>query len=1084
MAQPCEGEPGARFVGREAERAVFLRNLDLPLGASDHRRRFHVHGDSGVGKTFLVEELKRLAREHGALTAYVDEDAGSVPDALEVICRQFAAQGRRMKALERRLAVYRERRREAEAALRAQEPEPASAGSRAAVEVGIGVLESAVPGSALLTRALPADLIAQGADRLRAGLSSRFRNADDIDLVLHPEGALTPVLLRELRTAASAVPRIVLFFDTYERTGPFLDPWLHDMVRKRDEHGGPPDEVVVVTAGQLPLPAGRWNGVDGVVELPLAPFTESEARQLLAGKGVVAEPVVAEVLRLTGGLPVLVSTLAEKRPGDPEQIEDPSADAVQRFLRAEPEVRHEVARLCALPRRLDGDVFRVLVDLPDGELDAQYRWLRGLPFVGERGGRVRYHDVVREPMLRQERLHYPRRWRERHRRLAAAFAEWREDVGEGREAEDLWADEEWRALRLEETYHLLCARPTAALADTLRLFVEACREDEVEGRRWARMLQDAGGDTDHTQSADWGRELGEALDDESGLARALDLLLTRPGLDPRGRAAAHALRGREWRHEGEYGRALEEYDRAIELDPDAPLAHYGRGLTLQLMDDYPAALTALDRADALSPDTGWIIAERAETYRMAGRYEEALTDFDRALALDPTDAGALTGRAVCRHVLGRYDEALADFNRSFAIDDDLWTLIRRARLRFSRGELEQAYADFDLAVSRAPDVAWVASERGDNYRLAGRHEDAVTELGRATTLDPDHASAWASRGAALGELGRGEEAAADLDRAIELRPGYAWALAMRSRAKDLIGDEAGKFADLEAAVAAAPDALWIRRELGSEYLDAGRHDEATAALRHCLDQDPEDASSWAILGTVHRAREDHAEALRHLDRALALSPDYGWAYAQRARVGLATGRTDQTLADLDRCVSLGTERDWARGTAVELLVLCERWDEAEARFTDDMDDWAPELHRHAGRWAEAHRAAEKFREGGGEPVAGLFEVALTVSRAEGLPAAAPLWRELARLVREDTDLSPLRRAQAHCFTGCALSDPPTAEQGLAETLALNPDWLHLAQLASILTDLRDSAGADVLRTTACLERVVEARDAVPARYAE
>ncbi|PWI16226.1 hypothetical protein DI272_20185 [Streptomyces sp. Act143] len=1079
MAQPPGWVPDDDgFVGREAERAAFLGNLDLPPDAPDHCRRFHVRGDSGVGKTFLVEELKRLARDRGALTAYVDEDTGSVPDALDVICRQFAAQGRRLKPLERRLAVYRERRREAEAALRAQEPEPTSAGSRAAVGLGLGVLETAVPGGALLTRALPADLIAQGADRLRAGLSTRFRNADDIDLVLHPEAALTPVLLRELRAAASAVSRIVLFFDTYERTGPFLDPWLHGLFRKTDEHGGLPDEVVVVTAGQLPLPTGRWNGC---VELPLAPFTDAEARRLLAGKGVVAEPVVAEVLRVTGGLPVLVSTLAEKRPDGLDQVEDPSAGAVERFLRAEPLARHDVALLCALPRWLDGDVFRVLVDLPDGELGAQYRWLRGLPFVGERGGRVRYHDVVREPMLRQERLHFPHRWRERHRRLAAAFAAWRQDVADGLEPDGLWTDEEWRALRLEETYHLLCARPAATLAGALRLFVEACREDEVEGRRWARMLQDAGGATDHTPSADWGAELGGALDGEGGLGRALDLLLTRPGLDPRGRAAAHALRGREWRHDRQYGRALEEYDRAIELAPDTVLAHYGRGLTLQLMGDHPAALTALDRADALSPDTGWIIAERAETHRLAGRVEEAVAGFDRAIALDPTDAGALTGRAVCRHALGRYDEALADFNRSFAIDDNLWTLIRRARLRSDRGEPEQAFADFDLAVSRAPDVAWVASERGDAYRLAGRYEDAVTELGRAVAVDPDHASAWASRGTALGELGRAEEALADLDRAIALRPGYAWALVMRSRARYVNGDEAGRFADLEAASAAAPDALWIRRELGSEYLDAGRHEEAITALRHCLDQDPEDASSWAILGMVHRVREDHAEALRHLDRAIALASDYGWAYAQRARVGLATGRTDQTLADLDRCVDLGREPDWARRTAVELLMLCERWEEAEARLTDGMDDLALELHRHAGRWAEARRVAERMRTGD-EPVAGTFEAALTVSRAEGLPAAAPLWRELVRLVEEGTGLSPLQHAEARCFTGCALSDRPTAERGVAEVLALNPDWESLASLASILTDLRDSEGADVPAVTACLEPVVAARDAVRARY--
>ncbi len=51
-----------------------------------------------------------------------------------------------------------------------------------------------------------------------------------------------------------------------------------------------------------------------MTSLPLQPFTEAEARGLLAERGVTAEPVVAEALRLTGGLPVLLSTIAGTRP--------------------------------------------------------------------------------------------------------------------------------------------------------------------------------------------------------------------------------------------------------------------------------------------------------------------------------------------------------------------------------------------------------------------------------------------------------------------------------------------------------------------------------------------------------------------------------------------------------------------------------------------------------------------------------------------------------------------------------------------------------------------------------------------------
>ncbi|MEV7734999.1 tetratricopeptide repeat protein [Streptomyces sp. NPDC088921] len=1078
----------AGFVGREAERTAFLRNFDIPATDARHRFRFHVHGSAGIGKTSLVQELAQLARERGALTAYVDDGVGSVPEAMETLCREFVDQGRRLKDLERRLATWRDRRREAEAATLAtlapeSSPEPASAGSRMAVDLGLGALEAALPGAGLVTRALPADRLAQGADRLRAGLGARFRNLDDVDLVLTPERVLTPVLLAELRSAASAVPWIVLFFDTYERTGPFLDPWLYDVLTKPREHGRLPAAVVVVTAGQRPLDSARWGGLDSVAEVPLAPFTEAESRRLLAARGVVAEPVVEEVLRLTGGLPVLVSTLAARRSDGPDDVIDPSTTAVQRFLKPEPEPLRKVARACALPRRLDADVFRVLMASTEDEMDSQYAWLTGLPFVAQRGGRLQYHDVVRVQMLRLERRRSRTEWTARHRRLAQAFAEWREDAEFGRRAEELWTDEEWWELRLEEVYHLLCARPPAALAEALRGFVVACREDEVVARRWARMLEEAGDAADNAVLREWGRSLAAALaDEENGVTRATDLLLTRPGLDPAGRAEAHALRGRDLRNRQEYAQALEEYDRALELDPEQPLAHYGRGVTHQLLDDYPAALAALDRAAELAPDSGWILAERAETYRLASRLDEADADFSRAVALDPTDDIALTGRAVCRHSMGRLDESLADFNRALSIDPEyLWALVRRARLHRARGDLDKAFADLDRAAALAPEVAWVASERGDAYRLAERYEEAVAELGRAVSLEPGYASALASRAEALYELERYEEALADFDRAVGLIPDYAWALAMRSRVRSRLDDRNGMFEDLRRATEAEPGAHWIQAELGWAYWTAGRHDEASAAFQAVLAQDPAHETALAGLGAIHHARKSYEEALHHLDRAVAADPEYAWAYGRRGRVCLAIGRTEQALSDLDRCVALDAEMTWERSAAIELLLGCGRWEEAGERLaaTDsaELDDVRAEFHRHHGEWARARALAERLRTT--DPLTGTYQLAMTVHRSEGPAAAEPLWRDLAHLVEQDPDMAPVMRAQAHCFLGCALSDDPAADRGLSELLALTPEWDDLATLSGVLTELAAApATGRPSHATTCLTTVTEAKDAI------
>ncbi|MGW3492650.1 tetratricopeptide repeat protein [Streptomyces sp. NPDC001020] len=774
----------AGFVGRGAERAAFRANFTVLPEDERHRFLFHVHGNAGVGKTFLVGELEQIARERGALTAYIDESAGSVPEAMAAISRRFAAQGHRFKDLDRLLAAHRERRHEAEAAVVAtleSEPEGPSTGSLVAARAGLVGL-GMVPGIGAFAGALDADRLARQADRLRAGIGARLRDQEDVQMVLSPERVLTPVLLGELSNAAAQAPWIVLFFDTYERTGPFLDGWLHE-VMTTDRHGALPATVVVVTAGQLPLDTARWGGfADFVQDLPLEPFTDAEARGLLAAKGVVNEPVVGEVLRLTGGLPVLVSTLAQARPADPDDVGDPSATAVERFLKWEQDpVRRGVALACALPRWLDADVFRVVTDGEEIELDALYEWLRDLPFTDERGARVRYHDVVRAPMLRLLRRRSPRAWADHHRRLAEAFGRWREDAEAGLGEEERWSDERWRELRLAETYHALCATPRAALPGALGDLVDAGVFGDEELRRWVRLLAEAGEDTDAEAVRTWGHDLSAALTG-GGPAEALRLLLTRARGDEPWRAKAWALRGDALARDGADTRALEDYDRALALDPDLVRAHRAKAVSLSATGDHEAALVLLDRLQELEPDNSWNVILRGEIHRLLRHYDEAVRDLSEGIRHNPASEFAWASRGATYERNGDFDAALADLNQALEIKPDyVWALARRARVWRGRGEPARQLDDLNRALTLQPDWKWGRCERGDALRVAGRDEEALADYDIAIALDPAYASAYASRGVSLANLGRREQALADLNRAVELRPGYTWALEALAR---------------------------------------------------------------------------------------------------------------------------------------------------------------------------------------------------------------------------------------------------------------------------------------------------------------
>ncbi|MFY4719902.1 tetratricopeptide repeat protein [Streptomyces sp. LaBMicrA B280] len=1088
----------AGFIGRGGERAAFRANLDLPPEDERHRFLFHIHGQAGVGKTFLVRELEQTARERGALTAYVDEGVGSVPEALAVLSREFARQDVEFKKLDRALTSYRERRHEAEAvaagldSVTPKGPSPVTATAVRAGLVGLGL----IPGAAPFAGAVDPAQVAQAADRLRQGLSARFGSQDDVQLVLSPERTLTPKLLDELESAASTVPWIALFFDTYERTGPFLAHWLHDLMTS-DRYGTLPANVIVVTAGQQPFDRARWGGfADFMTEIPLGPFTEAEARGLLADRGVLAEPVVAEVLRLTGGLPLLVSTLAEQRPADSADVGDPSATAVERFLKWEQDpARRAVALACALPRSLDLDVFRAVV--ADPESDALFGWLSGLPFVDDRRGRLRYHDLVRETMLRLLRGRSPQEWRERHEALAVVYGNWCGTEIEGLRVGEAWTQRRWRELRLEQTYHLLCARPRAELADALRRVAETCMAEEAESRHWARMLEEAGTAADDAELREWGRLLREALaDDERGTRAVVDLLLSRPGLDTLGRTMAHGIRGIQLMIDGEHRRALAEHDQCVALGehlslPDAALSglYFARARAHALLADHPAALADLDRADTLSPDDVPTLQTRGRTRLEAGRPQEALADLDRALALHPGDILSLASRAVCLYELGRADAALIDIERVLAREaDNHWALIHRARIHADRAEWDQAFTDLDRLAALAPRDASVAAERGDTHRRAGRYEDAVQELSRALELSPDHAWSLATRGVAYHQLGRYEEALADLDRAVELTPDEVWTWVHWARCKRRLGQVEETLPGLRRAVATAPEEVSVRVELGAACWQAERYDEAVPQLRRALELCPDTASALALLGAIHSARGEYPRAFEHLDRAIAVDPEYGWALSERAHAALAVGRTGRALADLDRCVALDASDGWAQVQAVHLLMRCGRWREAGERLAEADRSGVPGLeaarawaYRHTRQWAAARAEAERIRPR--DPFAGVLHLALAVAGSDGQQAARPWWQELLRLLptaAPDGVLQDFPR----CVAACALGDWPTADAALTRVLAADTDWDALSWPVTLLTELLTTPGPDHLRLLPRLTTLESARAAVRARYAE
>ena len=151
---------------------------------------------------------------------------------------------------------------------------------------------------------------------------------------------------------------------------------------------------------------------------------------------------------------------------------------------------------------------------------------------------------------------------------------------------------------------------------------------------------------------------------------------------------------------GRYAEAVEEIDRALELDPLSLAVLTEAGNVRFLARRYDEALAYYDQAIDLDPAFQPVRYKQFEAYLSMGRFEEAMRDAEQLHLVDPSpnrspaepeerrrfleelvnharnDRWPLFHIATAKAALGRIDEAMADLETARAVGD--WYLVRAA----------------------------------------------------------------------------------------------------------------------------------------------------------------------------------------------------------------------------------------------------------------------------------------------------------------------------------------------------------------------------------------------------------------------
>jgi tetratricopeptide (TPR) repeat protein len=357
---------------------------------------------------------------------------------------------------------------------------------------------------------------------------------------------------------------------------------------------------------------------------------------------------------------------------------------------------------------------------------------------------------------------------------------------------------------------------------------------------------------------------------------------------------------------GERDKALEQYERILEIDPSrTEFLNAIAGLHRQ-MGDFDTAISYYESYAKEHPNDANAFQSLGTTYEIRGEYEKARQNYERALVIDPGLTNVIVDLGDIHGKLSEDEEALARFERALA---ESKTPQERARVHSSmrtfysnRGQMEKSLQHMEALW--AEEERYMAPVNAQLTRLdeicmyvrGGRERDALDTMQSMESMAPPY-DGMLSLGymcvyIELEDADAVEKRVDDLEAFInsfQLETERGWIHYGRGKVAEFRRDYETAIEFYAKNLELNPTRVMRHADIGRCYRKLGQYEKAVAALQNVFEIFPGNPTANYEAALAYHEMGDPEKAMQHLQKALDRwrNADPVYKPAREARATLA-----------------------------------------------------------------------------------------------------------------------------------------------------------------------------------------------------